>query len=370
MGIPAAERRFIVCNADEGEPGTFKDRVILTEYPDTAFEGMTIGGYAIGATEGILYLRAEYAYLRAFLESVLADRRRQGLLGKCVCGKPGFDFDIRIQMGGGAYICGEETALLSSCEGKRGDPKTRPPFPAEQGYLGYPTAVNNVETYCCAARILERGAAWFSGFGSDRSAGTKLLSISGDCKRPGIYEIPLGTRLQEVLKMSGAEDAIAVQVGGAAGQIVWPAEYGRLICFDDLATGGSVMVFGQGRDLLEVVEVLTEFFLHESCGYCTPCRAGSVLLMQGLQKIRNGLGEPCDLDYLKELGETIKITSRCGLGQTAANPVLTSLAKFRHLYEARVKPAQGRRQPGFDLARATSEASGIVGRRSVHLTGE
>jgi [NiFe] hydrogenase diaphorase moiety large subunit len=363
----AAGKRYIVCNADEGEPGTFKDRVILTECPDTAFEGMTIGGYAIGAAEGIVYLRAEYAYLRAFLESVLAERRRLGLLGKNICGKKGFDFDIRIQMGAGAYICGEETALLSSCEGLRGDPKNRPPFPAQQGYLGCPTAVNNVETYCCAARILERGAGWFSGLGTQRSAGTKLLSISGDCKRPGIYEVSLGIKLQDVLKMAGAEDAIAVQVGGSSGQMIGPEQYGRLICFDDLATGGSMMVFGPGRDLLEVADAFMEFFVHESCGYCTPCRAGNVLLRQGLQKIRNEHGELSDLDYLMELGETIKLTSRCGLGQTSANPVLSSLANFRSLYEARLKPLADGRQAGFDLARAVGEASRIAGRKSVHL---
>ena len=364
----ASGRRFIVCNADEGEPGTFKDRVILTEYPDNVFEGMTIGGYAIGAAEGILYLRGEYSYLRAFLESVLAARRSRGLLGKSVCGKTGFDFDIRIQMGAGAYICGEETALLSSCEGERGDPKTRPPFPAQKGYLACPTAVNNVETYCCAARILERGAAWFAGLGSERSAGTKLLSISGDLRRPGVYEVPLGIKLQDVLKLAGAEDAIAVQIGGAAGQMVGPADFSRLICFDDLATGGSIMVFGPGRDLLEAVDAFMEFFVHESCGYCTPCRAGNVLLRQGLQKIRHGKGEPSDLVYLKELGETIKIASRCGLGQTAANPVLTSLEKFRSVYEGRVTPAPDGLQPEFDLAAAVAEASKIAGRKSVHLT--
>lgn len=361
-------RHYIVCNADEGEPGTFKDRVILTEYPDTIFEGMTIGGYAIGAAEGILYLRAEYAYLRAYLESVLEGRRRLGLLGKNAGGRQGFDFDVRIQMGGGAYVCGEETALISSCEGMRGDPKNRPPFPAQKGYLGHPTAVNNVETYCCVARILQHGAAWFTSLGTDRGAGTKLLSISGDCKRPGIYEVAMGIKLQEVLKLSGAENAVAVQVGGASGQIVGPAEFERLICFDDLATGGSIMVFGPGRDLLEAVDIFLEFFIHESCGYCTPCRAGNVLLRQGLQKILKGKGEPADLDYLKDLGETIKMTSRCGLGQTSANPVLTSLAKFRALYEARVKPAPEGRQPEFDLARSVHTASQIAGRKSVHLS--
>jgi [NiFe] hydrogenase diaphorase moiety large subunit len=364
----AGTRRYIVCNADEGEPGTFKDRVILTEHPDTVFEGMTIGGYAVGAAEGLLYLRAEYSYLRPFLESVLAARRRQGLLGKNAAGKGGFDFDIRIQMGGGAYICGEETALLSSCEGLRGDPKNRPPFPAQKGYLGCPTAVNNVETFCCVARILERGAAWFTSIGTDRGAGTKLLSLSGDCMRPGIYEVAMGIKLEEVLKLAGAEHAIAVQVGGASGQMVGPAEYGRVICFDDLATGGSLMVFGPGRDLLEVVDVFMEFFIHESCGYCTPCRAGNVLLRQGLHKIRSGKGEPADLEYLKDLGETIKTGSRCGLGQTSANPVLTSLAKFRALYEERVRPAREGRRPEFDLALSVREAARIAGRTSVHLS--
>ena len=362
-----SDRRYIICNADEGEPGTFKDRVILTQYPENVFEGMTIGGYAIGAAEGIVYLRAEYAYLRQFLESVLAARRRQGLLGKKVCGKEGFDFDIRIQMGAGAYICGEETALISSCEGMRGDPKNRPPFPAQKGYLGCPSAVNNVETFCCAARILERGAAWFAGFGSDRSAGTKLLSISGDCKRPGVYEVPLGMPLQEALKLAGAEDAVAVQVGGASGQMVGPEDYRRLICYDDLATGGSIMVFGPGRDLLEVADAFMEFFVHESCGYCTPCRVGNVLLRQGLTKIRRGQGEPADLGYLKELGETIKLASRCGLGQTSANPVLSSLSRFRSLYETRVRPATDGRQGGFDLAQAVEEAARIAGRQSAHL---
>jgi len=361
-----AARRFIICNADEGEPGTFKDRVILTEQPDLMFEGMTIGGYAIGAREGIVYLRAEYHYLRRFLEAVLEERRMKGLLGKGVCGRPDFDFDIRIQMGAGAYICGEETALISSCEGTRGDPKNRPPFPAQKGYLGLPTAVNNVETLCCVARIMERGPAWFSSLGTDRSAGTKLLSISGDCRRPGVYEVSLGVRLSEVLKLAGAEDAIAVQMGGPSGQMVGPSDFGRAVCFDDLATGGSVMIFGPGRDLLEVVSVFLGFFIHESCGFCTPCRVGNVLLRQCLEKIRSGKGEPADLAYLQELSETIKMASRCGLGQTSANPVLTTLARFRSVYEARVQPAAEGMQPDFDLAMAVRDAENIAGRASVH----
>jgi len=359
-----ADKRYIICNADEGEPGTFKDRVLLTEYPDLLFEGMAIGGYAIGAGEGIVYLRGEYSYLRKFLESVLERRREEGLLGKKVCGVEDFDFDIRIQMGAGAYICGEETALISSCEGLRGDPKNRPPFPAQSGYLGYPSSVNNVETLCCAARIMEHGPGWFSSHGTDRSAGTKLLSISGDCKRPGIYEVSLSTSLKEILSLAGAEDAQALQVGGPSGQMVGPEEFDKTICYDDFATGGSMMIFGPQRDLLEVVHAFLEFFVEESCGYCTPCRVGNVLLKQGIEKILNGKGEPADLEYLEKLAQTVKMASRCGLGQTSPNPVLSTLGRFRSEYERRVKPAPEGRQPDFDLSEAVAQAVSIVGRES------
>ncbi|MFH1569696.1 MAG: NAD(P)H-dependent oxidoreductase subunit E [Gemmatimonadota bacterium] len=361
------DQKYVICNADEGEPGTFKDRVVLTECPDLMLEGMTIAGYAIGATEGIIYLRGEYAYLRAFLEHLLAARRTQGLLGNAAGGKPGFDFDLRIQMGAGSYVCGEETALISSCEGERGDPKNRPPFPAQKGYLGCPTIVNNVETFCCVSRILEEGAGWFAKIGSAGSAGTKLLSVSGDCRSPGVYEVDFGTTLAEVLKMAGAEDARAVQVGGPSGQMVAPDGFGRKICYDDLATGGSVMVFGPERDLLEVVEGFMDFFVEESCGYCTPCRVGNVLLKRGLAKVREGHGEPGDLEYLRDLARTVKSASRCGLGQTSPNPVLTTLERFRGEYESRVRAPHDGLQPDFDLKAATSDASQIAGRPSAHL---
>ncbi len=356
------DRRFLICNADEGEPGTFKDRVILTERPGLLLEGMTIGGYAIGAEEGILYLRAEYAYLREFLEAELAERRRAGLLGPRICGREDFSFDIRIQMGAGAYICGEETALISSCEGLRGDPKNRPPFPAQRGYLGFPTSVNNVETLCCVARIIEHGSAWFSEMGSHGSSGTKLLSISGDCKRPGVYEIPFGTSLREVLKLAGAGDVQAVQVGGPSGQMVGPEAFDRTICYDDLATGGSVMVFGSESDLLEIVDSFLEFFIDESCGYCTPCRVGNVLMKQCLDKIRSGKATSADLDYLENLAETVKRTSRCGLGQTSPNPVLSTLLHMRTIYEAVLSTTSDDFQSDFDLEKAVQPASEIAGR--------
>jgi [NiFe] hydrogenase diaphorase moiety large subunit len=360
------DRRCVVCNADEGEPGTFKDRVILTEIPDRVFAGMAIAGYAVGADEGIMYLRGEYAYLRPYLEHVLQKRRDDGLLGQAICGKTDFNFDIHIQMGAGAYICGEETALLSSCEGLRGDPKNRPPFPAQKGYFGRPTVVNNVETLCCVTKILEEGPATFSEYGSPGSTGTKLLSISGDCKAPGVYEVSFGIKLSEVLRLAGAEESIAVQVGGASGQMVGPAEFSRTICFDDLATGGALMVFGPERDVLQIAERFLDFFIDESCGYCTPCRVGNVLLKERLARIRAGQGQPADLAYLQQLGETIKIMSRCGLGQTSANPVLTTLKNFRPLYERLVRESADGFQPSFDLRAAVGQAEAIAGRQSVH----
>jgi len=363
----AGEKKFVVCNADEGEPGTFKDRVILTERPDLMIEGMIIAGYAIGAQEGIIYLRAEYAYLRPFLEDTLQKARNMGMLGLAVMGKKGFDFDIRIQMGAGAYVCGEETALLSSCEGLRGDPKNRPPFPAQKGYLGYPTTVNNVETFCCVARILDKGPGWFSEIGSKGSTGTKLLSISGDCRRPGVYEVPFNIKMKDVLEMSGGEDAIAVQVGGPSGQLVGPDMYERVVCYDDLATGGALVVFGPERNLLDVVHYYMEFFNEESCGYCTPCRVGNVLLRDRLEHIMHGRGEPADLDYLEQLGATVKAASRCGLGQTSPNPILSTLKNFRHLYEALVKDPQDGSQPSFDIHKSLAQASAIAGRPSMHF---
>ncbi len=224
-----SDRRFVICNADEGEPGTFKDRVLLTERADLVFEGMTIAARAIGAREGILYLRGEYLYLRDHLLAVLAARRARGTLGG--------GFDIRIQMGAGAYICGEEGALISSCEGLPGEPKTRPPFPVTRGYLGHPTVVNNVETFAHVARILDRGAPWFHALGTDKSHGTKLFSISGDCARPGVYELPYGLTLRELLALAGGEDAAAVQVGGPSGTMVGRDSFDRRLTFDDLATG-------------------------------------------------------------------------------------------------------------------------------------
>jgi [NiFe] hydrogenase diaphorase moiety large subunit len=362
------EQKYLICNSDEGEPGTFKDRVILTEAPHLMIEGMVIGGYAIGATKGIIYLRAEYTYLKSWLESTLEEMRQKNLLGDNILGQ-GVNFDITIQMGAGAYICGEETALISSCEGLRGDPKNRPPFPAQKGYKQCPTSVNNVETLCSVARILEKGPGWFAQMGSAGSSGTKLLSISGDCMRPGVYEIQFGVSIAEVLKLCGADEVQGVQIGGPSGQMLGPDSFERTICYDDVATGGSFMVFNQERDLLEVARKFMEFFVEESCGYCTPCRVGNVLLKKGLDKILAGKGEAEDLEYLQTLGQNVKLASRCGLGQTSANPVLSTLENFRPVYEAKLMEAKDGQQPSFDIKAALSDSESITGRESVHFKG-
>jgi [NiFe] hydrogenase diaphorase moiety large subunit len=319
----------VVCNADEGEPGTFKDRVILTEWADLVFEGMTIAGYAIGASEGVMYLRAEYTYLREPLEACLERRRAAGLLGDSVAGRDGFAFDIQIHMGSGAYVCGEETALLESLEGKRGEPRNRPPFPVSRGFHDRPTIVNNVETFAWATAIAADGAAWFKGIGTEGSTGPKLLSISGDVTRPGVYEFPLGTPVGDLLAAAGGEDAKAVVVGGASGRCVPASEFSRQIAYEDVATGGAVIVIGPERDLLDVAENVMEFFADESCGQCTPCRAGNVEILRGIRALKRGDLGSTELDALCELGKTMQVASKCGLGQSSPNVFLTIVEHYR-----------------------------------------
>ncbi len=360
-----AERRYVICNADEGEPGTFKDRVLLTEYPDLVFEGMTIAAYGIGSKYGILYLRAEYAYLLPFLEDRLEQRRNHNLLGKDICGKKGLEFDIRIQLGAGAYICGEESALIGSCEGLRGRPKTRPPFPAEKGYLEYPTAVNNVETFCCISRIMALGSERFASFGTEKSRGTKLLSVSGDCDRPGIYEVPFGLTVREVIEMVGGHGAAIVQVGGASGHMIGRASFGRRICFEDLATGGAVTIFNSSRNVLKIVDSYLQFFVDESCGFCTPCRVGVVFLQERVRKIMNGFAEAEDLDYLIDLSNTIMVTSRCGLGNTSPKALLSSMHEFPLVYATHLHKRKEGREIGFDIQNALVDSRRIAKRRSM-----
>jgi len=350
------DTHYIVCNADEGEPGTFKDRVLLKEASDLVFDGMMIAGYALGARIGLMYLRAEYAFLFGALQNELADRRRLGLLGANACGHAAFDFDIRIQLGAGAYICGEESALLESLEGKRGAPRDRPPYPTDRGYLGQPTAINNVETLACVPRILERGAQWFAGFGTAESKGTKLMCLSGDCAKPGIYEVPFGTTLNELLDLAGGADAEAVQVSGAAGECVAPKDFGRGLCYEDLSTAGATMVFGPQRNVLEIVLQFAEFFADESCGWCAPCRVGTVLLKESIATTLSGRSTKDDIIALESLATTVAKFSRCGLGQTAPNPILSTLRNFPQIYESRLAPANDVR---IDVTRAVEDAAAI-----------
>ncbi|MBN1952835.1 MAG: NAD(P)H-dependent oxidoreductase subunit E [Bacteroidales bacterium] len=356
------ERKYIFCNADEGEPGTFKDRVILTELPRLLFEGMVIAGYAVGATEGILYIRYEYKYLETYLEKILEAARKKNYLGKDIMGKKGFDFDIRIQFGAGAYVCGEESALIESAEGKRGEPRDRPPFPVEKGYLEMPTIVNNVETLCSVVKVILNGAEWYRSFGTAESTGTKLLSISGDCRNPGVYEVAWGFSVNDILAMVGKSANVqAVQVGGPSGSLIGPDEFSRNLGYEDLATGGSLIIFGEHRNLLkDVVLNFMDFFIEESCGSCSTCRILPSVLRTKLLKIMNARGVQQDIEDMVNWSGFLK-ASRCGLGQTAANPIITSIKNFRHLYEARV---QSRKEydTGFDLTKAVIEACEVTGR--------
>jgi [NiFe] hydrogenase diaphorase moiety large subunit len=364
------DERFVVCNADEGEPGTFKDRVLLTSYADLVFEGMTLCARVIGAKQGFLYLRGEYLYLREYLESVLSRRRLDGLLGRDILAEPGFDFDISIHLGAGAYICGEESALLESLEGKRGVTRKRPPFPVTSGYQGRPTVVNNVETFLAATRIVQWGGEWFRGEGTAKSPGSKILSVSGDCRFPGVYEYPFGTKVHRVLSDCGAEHTQAVQISGAAGATLPPAEFDRFIAYEDLPTAGSFMVFDQSRDMLDMVRNFAAFFAHESCGFCTPCRVGSALLRNLVEKVAASQGSEHDLEELRHIGAVMRKGSYCGLGQTAPNHILNTLDKFPQAWQRHLRSADY--TPSFDLDAALSEARALTGRNdaAAHLEEE
>ena len=366
---PGADR-FIVCNADEGEPGTFKDRVLLSSYAERVFEGMAIAGFVVGAARGLLYLRGEYRHLLEPLRTKLEAMRRDRLLGASICGAQGFDFDIDIHLGAGAYICGEESALIESLEGKPGKPRIRPPFPVTVGYLGKPTVVNNVETLAQTTEIALYGGRAFAGRGTRRSSGTKILSVSGDCARPGLYEYPFGVRIEQVLKDCGASDVAAVQVSGPSGVCLTPDEFRRHIAFEDVPTAGALMVFGKERDLFEVARNFAHFFAHESCGFCTPCRVGTTLMRDAMDKIAEGRGSRYEINDLMRLAELMRRTSHCGLGQTAGNPVRDTWAKFRPAYERRL--IRGEFDPAVDLDAALARARETVGRddAAAHIGAE
>ena len=351
-----SDQRYVVCNADEGEPGTFKDRALLMHHADTLLEGMTTCGVTVGATRGYIYLRHEYEFLRERIQRQIDARRKEGLLGRNLLGHHGKDFDVEIYMGAGSYVCGEETALLESLEGKRGIPRIRPPFPVTRGLWGKPTVVNNVETLCYAAGILEHGASFVAHDGDE--PGWKLLSISGDCERPGIYEFPLGTPVRTILDECGAADVQAIQVGGPGGELVAASESGRRLSFDDLNSGGSFMIFDGSRDMLDVACNFTHFFAHESCGFCTPCRVGTKLMVQMADKVADGHGAHLDIDQIRRLNRVMTQASHCGLGQQAAVPILSTFQKFPDSFHRRMEDVEYK--PAFDVDAAIERSRQIV----------
>lgn len=359
--------RYVVCNADEGEPGTFKDRVLLSTGFDLVVDGMCVAGLAIGARKGLIYLRGEYRFLRDRLERRLEARRREGLLGEDILGR-GLAFDIEIHLGAGAYVCGEESALIESLEGKPGKPRIRPPFPVTHGYLGQPTLVNNVETLALAALIALRGGGWFRGIGTPQSSGTKLLSVSGDVERPGVYEYPFGVRLRELLEDCGARDPMALTSAGAAGHCLSADEFDRRIAFEDVATGGSIMVFDRSRDPFEIARNFAAFFAHESCGFCTPCRVGTAVNHRLIEKLAANRGSPYDLDELDRMHRLMLGASHCGLGNTATIALLDLRDKFPQAFRSRLHSPHY--EPAFDLDAALSQARRMTGRddAEAHLT--
>ncbi|MCC9000830.1 MAG: NAD(P)H-dependent oxidoreductase subunit E [Candidatus Contendobacter sp.] len=352
--------KYVVCNADEGEPGTFKDRVLMQDFADLVFEGMTLCGRVIGARQGFVYLRGEYRYMVDALKATLRRRREVGLLGEAILGDSSFCFDIDIHMGAGAYVCGEESALIESLEGKHGVPRIRPPFPTTHGYLNKPTVVNNVETFAAAAKIAVEGGDWFASRGTAESKGTKLLSLSGDCERPGIYEYPFGVTVRRVLEDCGARNAQGIQMAGPAGHMISAKQFDRRICFEDLATGGSFMVFDQSRNILDGIRNFAHFFVHESCGFCTPCRVGTSLMRDLVDKVHTGHGARYDLDEMRKLGRIMQVACHCGLGQTAPNPVLDSLDEFPEAYERVLRSTAF--EPAFNLNATLDDARRLTGR--------
>jgi [NiFe] hydrogenase diaphorase moiety large subunit len=362
-----ADERFVICNGDEGEPGTFKDRVLLTRQADLVFEGMTIAGYAIGAKKGLLYLRGEYRYLLDTLDKILVQRRKMHLLGARILGQAGFDFDIEIHLGAGAYVCGEESALIESLEGKRGIPRNRPPYPVTTGFLNKPTIVNNIETFAAAALIVANSGDWYRGIGTARSTGTKLLSVSGDVARPGIYEYPFGITVAQVLVDAGAEDTQAVQISGPSGICIADDEFQRKIAFEDLPTAGAFMVFDHSRDMFAVAQNFAQFFAHESCGFCTPCRVGTSLLRNLLDKVGRGHGTQYDIEEISRISRLLQTATHCGLGHAAPNPILDTLKKFRPAWQRRLENLDF--APAFDLDGALAQARQMTGRddQAAHL---
>ncbi len=341
-----ADEKFVVCNADEGDPGAFMDRSILEGDPHSVLEAMAICGYAMGAETGLIYIRAEYPLAIQRLLIAIEQARELGLLGKDIMGS-GFNFDIELKYGAGAFVCGEETALIHSMEGHRGEPTVKPPFPAESGYYGKPTNVNNVETLANIPVILTRGATWFSGIGTEKSTGTKVFALAGKIRNVGLIEVPMGTTLREVIYdigggISSGKAFKAVQTGGPSGGCLTeehldvPIDYDNLIANGSMMGSGGMIIMDEDDCMVSIAKFYLDFTVEESCGKCTPCRIGNKRLYEILEKITEGKGTLADIDRLKELGAAIKDTALCGLGQTSPNPVLSTLDNFYDEYLAHV----------------------------------
>ena len=341
-----APQKYVVCNADEGDPGAFMDRSVLEGDPHCIIEAMAIAGYAIGATKGFVYVRAEYPIAVKRLSIAIREAREAGLLGKNIFGS-GFDFDMEIRLGAGAFVCGEETALMTSIEGNRGEPRPRPPYPAVRGLYESPTVENNVETFANVPQIILRGAAWFAGMGTEKSKGTKVFALGGKIKHTGLVEIPMGTTLNEIVNeigggVPGGKKFKAAQTGGPSGGCI-PArlidtevDYDNLISIGCMMGSGGLIVMDEDTCMVDMAKFFLEFTVDESCGKCTPCRVGTKRLLEMLDKITRGEGTLEDLDRMEELCQYIKANSLCGLGQTAPNPVLSTLKFFREEYVAHV----------------------------------
>jgi [NiFe] hydrogenase diaphorase moiety large subunit len=357
-----ADAKYIICNADEGEPGTFKDRALLQHLPGLVIEGMILAGYATGAREGILYLRAEYQFLLKELEQQIKQFHDKNLLGKNIQEIEGFNFEIRIQLGGGSYVCGAASALIESLEGRRGEPPVRTWSATKYGFKNKPTVVNNVETLAYASRIIELGEDFFLTIGTPKSPGTKLISISGDVAKPGVYEIEYGTTIGDLLsiEMSQATSPYLVQVSGPSGECLNTTEFNRKICKEDILCGGSFMVFNRNRDILQILRNFMEFFKEESCGVCTPCRAGNFILTEKVKKIQRGLCTQEDLDEIQQWGNIIKLSSRCGLGKTSPNALIMATEKFKDYFNVKIAPNNGNQNVEFDMENAIYEFDSLI----------
>ena len=342
-----ADQKYVCCNADEGDPGAFMDRSVLEGDPHAVLEAMAIAGYAIGANQGYIYVRAEYPIAVERLKIAINQAREMELLGKDIFGS-GFDFDIDLRLGAGAFVCGEETALMTSIEGNRGEPRPRPPFPAQKGLFGKPTILNNVETYANIPQIILNGPEWFASMGTEKSKGTKVFALGGKIHNTGLVEIPMGTTLREVIEEIGGgipngKKFKAAQTGGPSGGCIpaehfdIPIDYDNLISIGSMMGSGGLIVMDETDCMVDIAKFFLEFTVEESCGKCTPCRIGTKRMLEILIKITKGTATMEDLDKLEELCYYVKENSACGLGQTAPNPVLSTLRYFRDEYEAHIK---------------------------------